>query len=230
MDSLSENEIKQKLIQAEEKAEYLFEEIQRKSILVPGKTEQQINQAIFELAYDLLGIQKYWHKRIVRVGKNTLLPYDENPPNLTLKKEDILFLDFGPILDQWEADYGRTYVLGEDPVKHKLVKDVEDAWWEAKAYFDQQAQISGDQLYRYTQDLATQKNWEFGGEIAGHLIGLFPHKRLEKEDKTHYIHPENPINMLDPDSKGNVRNWILEIHFIDREREIGGFFEQLLTT
>jgi len=28
---------------------------------------------------------------------------------------------------------------------------------------------------------------------------------------------------------GRPRNWILEIHFIDRERQIGGFFEQLLT-
>ena len=25
------------------------------------------------------------------------------------------------------------------------------------------------------------------------------------------------------------RDWILEIHFVDRPRQIGGFFEQLLT-
>jgi len=31
------------------------------------------------------------------------------------------------------------------------------------------------------------------------------------------------------DQKGKERNWILEIHFIDKEKEIGGFFEQLLT-
>ena len=33
-----------------------------------------------------------------------------------------------------------------------------------------------------------------------------------------------------PDAQGRPRNWILEIHFIDRERQIGGFFEQLLTS
>jgi hypothetical protein len=31
------------------------------------------------------------------------------------------------------------------------------------------------------------------------------------------------------DRAGNVAHWILEVHLVDREREIGGFFEQLLT-
>jgi hypothetical protein len=29
--------------------------------------------------------------------------------------------------------------------------------------------------------------------------------------------------------KGQKRHWILEILFVDRERQIGGFFEELLT-
>ena len=28
---------------------------------------------------------------------------------------------------------------------------------------------------------------------------------------------------------GSTRHWILEIHFVDRKRNYGGFFEQLLT-
>ena len=31
------------------------------------------------------------------------------------------------------------------------------------------------------------------------------------------------------DKKGFKRDWILEIHFIDKSKKIGGFFEQLLT-
>lgn len=31
------------------------------------------------------------------------------------------------------------------------------------------------------------------------------------------------------DSNGKKYHWILEIHLVDRERQIGGFFEQLLT-
>jgi hypothetical protein len=87
------------LIEAEKKAENLFLEIESRMLLVPGKSEEEINSSIFELAYEMYGIKKYWHKRIVRCGKNTLEPYNENPKNLVLLKDDILFLDFGPIFE-----------------------------------------------------------------------------------------------------------------------------------
>jgi hypothetical protein len=31
------------------------------------------------------------------------------------------------------------------------------------------------------------------------------------------------------DENGQHRHWILEIHFVDKAREIGGFYEELLT-
>ena len=31
------------------------------------------------------------------------------------------------------------------------------------------------------------------------------------------------------DSSGRACHWILEVHLVDRERQFGGFFEQLLT-
>jgi hypothetical protein len=31
------------------------------------------------------------------------------------------------------------------------------------------------------------------------------------------------------DERGHKRHWILEIHFVDRARRIGGFYEELLT-
>ena len=215
-------------MEAEKKAADLFKEIEVKKLLIPGKSEKEINTSIFDLAFAMFGIKKYWHKRIVRCGENTLQPYKENPENLILKEDDILFIDFGPIFEEWEADFGRTYVIGKDPYKIKLKEDIESAWHDCKKYFDTQKKITGAELYQYACDLALNYNWEFGGEIAGHIIGNYPHERLEKEDKTNYIHPNNPEDMFNKDKKGKVRNWILEIHFIDREKEIGGFFEQLL--
>ncbi len=215
-------------MEAEKKAADLFKEIEVKKLLIPGKSEKEINTSIFDLAFAMFGIKKYWHKRIVRCGENTLQPYKENPPNLILKEDDILFIDFGPIFEEWEADFGRTYVIGKDPYKIKLKEDIESAWHDCKKYFDTQKKITGAELYQYACDLALNYNWEFGGEIAGHIIGNYPHERLEKEDKTNYIHPNNPEDMFNKDKKGKVRNWILEIHFIDREKQIGGFFEQLL--
>jgi hypothetical protein len=39
----------------------------------------------------------------------------------------------------------------------------------------------------------------------------------------------NEQRLREPDASGLARHWILEIHFIDRSRMIGGFFEELLT-
>ena len=216
------------LVEAEQKAQQLFNEIENKNILIAGNSENKINELIFDLAFNMFGIKKYWHKRIVRCGENTLYPYNENPENLILKKDDILFLDFGPIFEEWEADFGRTYVVGNNPLKKKLKNDIEKAWYEGKKHFNSKTKITGAQLYSYCNGLAKKYGWEFGGEIAGHIIGQYPHEKLEKEDKTNYIHPENHTNMFDLNKEGEKKNWILEIHFVDKEKEIGGFFEQLL--
>ncbi|HVI48669.1 MAG TPA: M24 family metallopeptidase [Chitinophaga sp.] len=224
-----ETTIKTSLIEAEEKALQLFRSIEEKGLLSAGKTEKELNTDIFNLAKELYGIEKYWHKRIVRSGPNTLFPYKENPPDLLIQEDDILFIDFGPIFEEWEADFGRTYVVGNDPLKHKLKNDLETAWYEAKAWFDQQTSLSGAALYQYTVDLAKKYGWTFGGEIAGHIIGQFPHEKLAPGTQDLYVHPENPNDMFAPDKNGQPREWILELHFIDAEKKIGGFFEQLLT-
>ncbi|HMG66782.1 MAG TPA: M24 family metallopeptidase [Chitinophagaceae bacterium] len=218
-----------KLIEAENLAIDLFKAVESRNLIVAGKSEQQLNTEVFNLTSELFGIEKHWHKRIVRSGANTLLPYKENPPGLVLQEDDILFFDFGPIIEDWEADLGRTYVIGADPIKHKLKKDIEKAWYETKEWFHTQTKLTAAELYQYTVEKAKEYDWTFGGEIAGHLIGEFPHERLEPGNYQLYVHPDNHNDMFLPDANGNKREWILEIHFVDREKQIGGFFEQLLT-
>ncbi len=220
---------KSKLIEAEGIAVKLFQEIELRGLIIPGKSEKQLNTEIFALANELFGIEKYWHKRIVRSGANTLSPYDENPPNLIIREDDILFFDFGPVIEDWEADLGRTYVIGNDPLKHKLKNDIETAWHEAKGWFNKQTSLTGAAFYNYVAGLSSKYGWEFGGQIAGHLIGEFPHEKLDPGNYSLYVHPENNNDMFLPDENGNKRDWILEVHFVDRDKKIGGFFEQLLT-
>lgn len=222
-------ETKARLIEAEQKALELFDTLEKRELICPGKTEEELNDEVFQLAKELFGIEKYWHKRIIRAGKNTLLPYNENPPNLTLREDEILFLDFGPIFEDWEADFGRTYVIGNDPVKMKLKNDLEPIWQECKVFFDQQTRLTGAEYYAHVVTVTKRYGWEFGGQMAGHIIGHFPHERLDKEIKDNYIHPENHLDIFGPDRSGKPREWILEIHLVDRDREIGGFFEQLLS-
>jgi Xaa-Pro aminopeptidase len=223
------NFTKSKLMQAENIALQLFTAIEERQLIKPGKSEAKLNEEVFELAKELFGIQKFWHKRIVRSGVNTLVPYDENPPNLIIQEDDILFLDFGPILEEWEADFGRTYVLGNDPLKHKLKNDIEIAWYEAKHWFSTKTALTGAEFWRYINELANKYGYTYGGQLGGHLIGHFPHEKLEPKNYGLYVHPENPNDMFLPDANGCKREWILEIHFVNREKQIGGFFEQLVT-
>jgi Xaa-Pro dipeptidase len=217
------------LLDAQTKAQALFLEVEAQHLLRPGASESQINEEVYALAARMYGITRYWHKRIVRAGRNTLAPYDENPPDLTLAEDDIVFLDLGPVFEDWEADFGRTYVVGNNPVKHKLCRDIGEAFANGKRYFHEHPEITGAELYAYAQKLAKQAGWEYGGPIAGHLIGVFPHEKIAGDKVTLYVHPENPNRMRLPDDSGRKRHWIFEIHFVDRAREIGGFHEELLT-
>lgn len=224
------NSTLQNLIEAEEKAQILFNAIEERKLIVAGKSEKDLNLEIFELAFELFGIRKFWHKRIVRSGKNTLLPYKENPPNLTLQEDDILFLDFGPVFDDWEADLGKTYVIGTNERKMKLKSDVEAAWHEGKEFYQEHKEtITGAEFYEFTCQLAKKYGWSYGNYHCGHLVGNFPHEQIVGEDEINYICSNNNEKMSNKDTSGNPRFWIYEIHFIDSENEIGGFFEQLVS-
>jgi Xaa-Pro aminopeptidase len=220
----------QSLIKAEENAVHLFQQIEARQLIRAGKSEKELNKEVYDLAFELFGIKKYWHKRIVRSGKNTLLPYRENPEDLIIQDDDVLFFDFGPVFEEWEADFGRTYVLGNDPLKLKLQSDIAQAWQEGKAFFDlHRSTLTGSDFYNFTKALAEKYGWEYGNEHCGHLIGNFPHEQIVGEEMINYIHPDNDQLMCAPDKNGNERFWIYEIHFVDRNAGIGGFYEQLVS-
>jgi Xaa-Pro aminopeptidase len=222
------NNAKQKLALAERKAKQLFTMVERAGLIVPGKSEKELAEEVVGLAGKHFGIEKFWHKKIVRTGPNTINSYSANPPDLIIQKNDVLFLDFGPIFEGWEADLGRTYVLGNDPLKLKLKQDVEAAWHEAKAWYDKQTSLTGGAYFTYLTKLAGKYGWEFGGEIGGHIVGHFPHEQLDPDDLGLDVHPDNQSDIFQKDNDGNDRHWILEIQFVDRVNNIGAFFEQLI--
>jgi Xaa-Pro dipeptidase len=217
------------LCAAQMKAANLFHEVESQGLIRPGITESQLNEHIYSLAEEMYGITKYWHKRIVRAGSNTLLPYADNPPDRVIADDEILFLDLGPVFEDWEADFGRTFVLGEDARKHKLRRDTEQAFAQGKNYFQLTPDATASGIFDYVVQLAKESGWEFGGAIAGHLIGHFPHERIPDDKVSLYIHPANHTAIRSRSSDGGIRHWILEIHFVDRKRQIGAFFEELLT-
>lgn len=217
------------LMNAEKIAVQLFEAVEQNSLIQPGKTEAQLNREVQRLALELFGIESHWHKKIVRSGPNTLAVYTENPPDRVIQEDDILFIDYGPIINGYEADVGRTYVLGNDCWKSKLKNDVESAWYETREWFQQQTRLKASELFQYVVEKATQHGWTFGGEIAGHIIGKFPHEQpADPKSLELDIHPDNHNDIFLTDANGNKRTWILELQFIDPQKKIGGYFEQIL--
>lgn len=218
-----------KLLNAERTALQLFEAIEKEQLVVAGKTEAQLVSEISQLAFQSFDIKDHWHKKIVRTGTNTLAVYRENPPDRIILPDDILFIDLGPIVDGYEADLGRTYVLGNDPSKQKLKQDVEKAWYEIQAWYRAKTNIKASELFQLAVEKAEEYGWTFAGEIAGHIVGKFPHEQpVDPKSLELDIHPDNSNDIFLPDADGNERHWILELQFVDKEKGIGAYFEQLL--
>jgi len=223
------NEVKQNLVHAEQKAKELFDIVEQRGLIVAGKSEKELSDEIVKIAKEDFGTGIHWGKKIVRTGINTLQPYSADPPNLIIQKDDILFFDFHPVFEGWEADLGRTYVLGNDPLKLKIKKDVEDAWHEANAWYFKQTNLTGDKYFNYVNDLTKRYGYEFGNAIAGHILGHYPHEQPDDpNDLCLDVHPDNHNDIFQLDKHGNKRHWMLELHFVDRKNSIGAFFEQLL--
>jgi Xaa-Pro dipeptidase len=124
------------LLAAERKAEALLAAIETQGLVRPGRTESEVDQDIYALAKQSFGVRKHWHRRIVRSGPNTVCVFAENPPVRAITEDDTVFLDLGPVFDEWEADVGRTYVMGGDPEKHRLCQDLQIIFDTLKRYFD----------------------------------------------------------------------------------------------
>jgi Xaa-Pro dipeptidase len=221
--------VAESLIEAQEKARALFQEVVAAGLIAPGKLESELSTDIHNLARERFGVRRHWHKRIARAGENTMLGYYDDPEDRRIAQDDVVYLDFGPVFDAWEADFGRTYVVGSDPVKHRLVEDIEAAFARGKELYRRTPSLSTGELYDYVASLAVERGWEFGAATAGHLIGHFPHERDPQDLRRFSIRPGNTVSLRERDDAGRPRHWILEIHFVDRQRRIGGFFEELLT-
>ena len=223
-----EDERAARLLAAQANAIALFDEVAARGLVAAGRGEQEVSDQVRDLANEMFGKTRHWHKRIIRSGPHTLFPYRENPPDRVIEADDIAFADFGPIFDEFEADLGRTYVLGDDPVKHRLAADLPVIFAAGRRYFAEHPDITGAELYAEITRLASEVGWSFGNRHSGHLVGEFPHEKIDGKDIESYIAAGNTTPMRRHDKAGRVCHWILEIHLTDPERRFGGFYEQLL--
>jgi Xaa-Pro dipeptidase len=222
-------EVERNLRDAQAKAAALFAEVAGSGMIRPGILESELSAAIDALARERYGLRRHWHRRVVRTGRNTVLTYYDDAEDLRIGDDDLVVVDLGPVFGEWEADFGRSYVLGADPRKRQVVGDIAAAFALGRELYQALPNLTAGALYDYMHALAADFGWEFGAPTAGHLVGHFPHEQPRDGSRRFSIRSGNDTPLREPDDAGHPRHWILEVHFVDRERGFGAFCEELLT-
>src|SRR4051812_24036907 len=163
------------LIAAEGRALALLDAIEGAGLIAAGRTQREVERGIYALAESAFGVERHWHKRLVRAGANTIEIAGANPPIRTIGADDMVFVDLGPVFEEWEADVGRSYAIGGDPAKHALCAALPEQFEAVRREFLSHSDITGAELYDFTTASAEGAGWGFGGKIAGHVVSEFAH-------------------------------------------------------
>ncbi len=186
------------------------------TLVQPGMTAEDVRE-ILHATQEQFGCAKSWHPPQIRFGEDTLLPFGQKGVGkVTLKQNDIFFLDFGLIYKEHEGDVGRTFTVGFDAEMLKCCHDVRVIWQEVRDHWHQN-KLSGGALYQFAKVRAEILGWRLKLEQAnGHRIADFPH----------VVRSRGSIEQFQDCPCSN--RWILEIQICHPSRPFGAFYEDLL--
>jgi Xaa-Pro aminopeptidase len=183
--------------------------------VMPGMAEEEG----LELARRTLrarGFEEDWTAPYLRFGANTRKRYGEpSEPGVVLGREDVWFVDVGPLWRNHECDFAETCVVGSDPERRRMVRDVHDIFDRTSRHW-REARATGVELYRYAAAQAGERGWQLDLEMAGHRVGVFPHAAFY--DGT----------LAQADFTPSAGLWMLEIQLRHPDRPYSAFFEDLL--
>lgn len=182
----------------------------------PGMSEAEMLGEIVKIQKQL-GLDKSWHAPQIRFGENTIQPYGKpGIKTITLKENDILFLDLGLVYQDHEGDVGRAYHIGDDEDMKRCCEDVKTLWHLVRDRWSESG-LSGQELYDFASQKAEEMGWVLNFQKAnGHRISDFPHAAKMR----------NSIQACD--FKPQENRWILEIQIIHPSKQFGAFYEDLL--
>jgi len=178
-------------------------------------------QALIKEEFLKEGINRFWHPSKFRICKDTLKTFRDLPDQeLQLQKDDVFFVDVGPILEEHEADYGQTFLHSPgaqpNPDLVRLIESAQRIWLET-AHRWKQEQMSGKSLYDSAATLTESLGYKLNPLMAGHRLGDFPHS----------LYSRDRLSEMSLTPKENL--WVLEIHIRDERLERGAFFEDVLS-
>ena len=183
--------------------------------VVPGMTEEE-GLELVRRTLRAHGFESDWAAPYLRFGANTLKKYgDPSEPGVVLGRDDVWFVDVGPLWRNHECDYAETGVVGDDPVRHRLVRDVHDVFDRTVRHW-RESRASGVDLYRYAAAEAGARGWQLDLEMGGHRIGKHPHA----------VFHDGLLSQADFTPSSGL--WMLEIQLRHPDLPYSAFFEDLL--
>ncbi len=222
------------LRRAQDLAYRLLDRVEQLEIVRPGQTEKQISLDISRLAGEELGFESAWHENMIRSGPNTLLTFADALSDRTVEADDIVYADLGPIFQAHKADFARTWVLGDDADKHKITADARCDLERGMQRMRENPDMTGEDVYTMVGQMAAEAGWEYRAAIAGHIVGTVPDaedaKFLDPDTRSEIVlMPGHTRRLSHPRPDGLRHHWVLEVHYVDTERKIGAFFEDIAT-
>lgn len=179
------------------------------SAVVIGDTEDSLMEKHLEFFPEQ---SRSWHPPKIRIAKDTTCSFrDKSEQRKSIEKGDLFFFDFGPVINDHEADVGQTFRLGDSAFENPaqlVFKKCEKLW--------QETGLSGTALYEKANQFANELNLIVNPKMAGHRLGDFPHSLFFKG------------SLQSIDFKPCDHLWVLEIHLIDESKNIGYFYEDIL--
>lgn len=183
--------------------------------VAPGMTEE-VGLGLARQALRAQGFESEWVEPTLRFGANTLKGYAKPPePGVVLGPDDVWFVDVGPLWKDHECDYADTFVVGDDPERQRLVRDVHEIFERTRRCF-RESHPTGTELYRYAAAQAEKLGWQLDLEMAGHRLGVHPHAAFHEG------------TLATTDFTPSPGLWMLEIQIRHPERPYSAFFEDLL--
>ena len=181
----------------------------------PGMSEMDLKVAL-EKEAKVAGVEKWWHPIKIRFGKNTQCSFrDPSDDQVTLKSDDIFFLDIGPVYQNHEGDVGQTFMLKSGSLAKDFNNPAEQVFKRLERLWKQEG-LTGSALYEKACEYSNELGLEFNLKMAGHRLSDFPHA----------LHHKGALK--DFDNKPRKQRWILEVHLLDPKNARGFFFEDLL--
>ncbi len=194
-----------------------LEALNRISIKIPTGINETEGIKLIKNELELIGAEKHWHPVKFRIGSDTLKSFREkSDPLITLKENDIFFIDIGPVFSSHEADIGRTFVRGSS-AEMKLIKDAAKIIFESTKNEWKNHQSTGKALYQFAEKEAQKLGYTLNLNMDGHRLGDFPHA----------LHYKGSLQEIDFNPIENL--WVLEILIKNKEETFGAFFEDILT-